>query len=533
MKKTTRNILVIIALLISGGAIFNSCKKPDEGLNEIFNTDFTQATVNFEFVDATTGETIGFNNTAQTVTVTIEGQDKSAVVDNAASSAIKPVNGYLTIALAEGEKPSESNPYTFHVVSHATGYLSTSTPILINKPGTQTVVVKMVSVTNTPEGVEITTNKNTNTNATGATKLANVLKVTNIAGQGLSENIEATVNIPQGVILMDENKNPILNASQIETKLVHFNPNDESSLSAFPGGFAASTASEGDIVFKTGGFIAMEMTAGNKEIKNFSAPINMTIEMPKDITNTEGTKIYDGMVVPIWSYEPSTGKWTKESEETIKTNTTTGKLEVSFDMIHLSYWNIDWFYSANCTYGAPIKIKSDIATSSWYQFKLYSKNSGAYLKGGYADLKNGETLQLFNTPKNVPVVLKVYNSNEVQIGEVSMNDMCSGTYTLNVAPQNLTKVKLDVDGVCANKPGKIYRPRLTLYGVEVGTTNRVLVGEMVNGYLETEKLTVGKTYEFYTPWNGQWIKSPQSYKIESNDIKYTQQIPTNICNKLD
>lgn len=532
----TKTIVLVMLLMFTS----NSCKKATEGVQLIFNTDVTDATVSIQFYDAATGVSIAKNTVGQEITIDIEGKDKNMVIDNAGSDNFKVLNGCITVGIKKGVEPSASNPIKFSIVAHGKGYLSTSVSVIITEKGTQHHQINLVDISNTPDGVGAVEDNSVSVNGSGISN-STVSISTPTLNTGF-EQTKATVVIPAGTQLLDENFNPV--TGTINTTLVYFNNQDEAALKSFPGGFSVTTDEFGDITFKTAGFIAMEMkNQSGKEVKHFSTPIQMKVEVPSATTNIDQVQITDGMTVPIWSYDPKTAKWEKESEQSILYNSGSGKYEVSFDMIHLSYWNLDWHYSSSCSLGAKISMLNSGANGSKAIFKMKYPN-GQLIKTFYESIDNGYTIQFMNAPYNQALVLEAYigdncNSNSgTLIGSMTQSNWCSGAFNMNLnVPVSLVNpaVSLKMEAKCANRPGQIIKPSATIYAMDIndGCWNYLYLGEMVNGYISTNKLEQGKSYQFHAYFGGYWLESPQSYTIDKTEYVYDQTLPANLCNMFN
>lgn len=527
MKAYTTVCLTAI-LLLSG------CKKPTENVDLILNSELTEATVSLQFVNAQTGEQVGISNSTQQVTLEVLGEDADLVIDNAGQTEFEPDNGFITLGVPSGTVLSNSNPVRFHVVAHAKGYLSTSVPVEMREKGTQHIVIKMVEINNTPDGVAAVTSSGGFANSSGV--VASTINLTTPAVNTSHEQTKASVTIPAGTVLMDENMNPV--TGTITSTLVYFNNQDETSLASFPGGFSVRTENNENIVFKTGGFVAMEMkNQSGVEVKNFSTPISMTVEIPAMTTNLYGNSISDGMIMPIWSYDPDDGAWKHESDPGISYNGGTGKYEVNFDMIHLSYWNLDWHYPGGCSTGATVNIVSNVTTNKYVSMKLRYPNGQYYGYMGYQNIKNGSTFTFYNAFPNQQMVLEAYSSGVycsagVLVSSTNISNLCSGNYTLNYNPTSTTPIipiTVDVNATCANNPGQIIRPSMTIYATEIGSYCWIYVGQMTNGHLSTSVLEQGKTYKFYASYGGYWLEAPDVFTVDQTNYTYNQTLPAAVC----
>lgn len=532
-KKALSASIAIIILFVN-----HSCKKPTDDLQLIYNTDVTEATASFQFYNAATGELMGAATDFEVVEVSIEGRDKNLVIDNAGSDNFKVVKGCLTVGIKKGSHVSEDNPVKFSIVAHADGYVSTSIAVVIRAAGTQHQEVRMVEIDNTPKGVSAVVDHEVQADNSGVTQTTVV-----VSSPTMNSDFEATkssVTIPQGTQLLDANYNPV--TGPITTTLVYFNNQDDAALQSFPGGFAVTTDEFGDIVFKTAGFLALEMkNQSGKEVKHFSTPIQMNVEIPAATTNTDQQPITEGMTVPIWSYNPETAKWIQESIPTISLNGSTGKYEVNFDMIHLSYWNLDWFYSGSCSTGAKLNIVSNAGISDYALFKLKYPNGNYYYHMDQISIKNGSNISIINGFPNQPMTVEVWYgasycsaSAGTMIGNTAISNLCSGVYQLNLtvpASASNPSVKLEVKAKCANRPGQIIKPNATIYAMDESSFcwNYIQLGEMVNGVISTSKLEQGKTYRFYAYIGGYFLQSPESYKIDQTSYVYDQTLPASLC----
>lgn len=531
MKNNLKKVSAV--LLLFSFVISNSCKKPTENLKLIIDSEMTEATVSLQFVNAKTKAQVGANNSSQKVSIMIEGEDKALVIDNSGSTNFKTANGFITVGVPSGTSLSSNNPIKFHIVAHANGYLSTSIPIEIRQKGTQHIVVNMVEINNTPDGVAAVKNSNGYTNSNG--EVSNSIILTTPTVNTNFEQTKASVIIPAGTILMDENMNPI--SGTITSTLVYFNNQDESSLMSFPGGFSARTQNMGNVVFKTGGFVAMEMKNQNGvEVKNFSTPIQMKVEIPAATTNIEGTTISSGMIMPIWSYNPEDGVWKHESDPTITYNNASGKYEVNFEMIHLSYWNLDWWGDNVCDIGATVTISSNISNDKYVYMKLKYPNGSYDGHIGYFNAKNGTTFNFINAFPNQPMIVEAYSGSSCGssnlVSTLSISNLCSGNYTLNYIETNtnITPITINVKAKCANAPNQIINPSMTIYATDINCYDFIYVGEMVNGILTTSVLSQGATYQFYGMYGDQWLTAPETFTANGTSFTYDQTLPQSVCN---
>lgn len=502
-------------------------------------TDVFKSSVAIQFIDAKTGEQVGFDNSNQKVKISILGEDASSIVNNVGTNKIEVDKGVIVLAVAKDVTPSTSNPVKFRIIANANGYLTTSKNFTIVGESSNNYVVEMVKISDTPKGVSAI-ESNIGNSSNGTTSNVSISTPTIDTDY---EETKASVNIPQGTKLRDKNGNLI--SGTINSTFVYFNNQDESSLNAFPGGLAGNTTEVGleNINFVTAGFVALEMETGSgSKVKSFDTPIQMNIEIPENTFNNDGTIISDGMTLPIWSYDTETGLWSVESEQTINYNSTTGKYEVSFEMEHLSYWNLDWHYPGGCSVGATITISSNITSNYIVSTKLKYQNTGNYYYTWDAsqNIKNGSSYTFLNAFPNVPMIVEFYASNsgcsgygqgQTKIGECVVSNLCSGNYTAYINYNPPSPISVSISASCASNPGQIYIPSLYVYAKDVSCSYSYFkyIGYMSNGEFSTNQLVQGRTYRFAVWYAWHWIEAPQDFTINQSSYTYNQILPSDIC----
>lgn len=504
MKKivfSTISLFLLVTLVVL------SCKKPEEGLAYIFTSPDISTAVNVVVVDAATGDQLGINGGKFVVDVAIEGPDKASVVNNQGNASIVCINGLLSVGIKEGIVPTEANPLNFTIIFSKSGYISTSLNVRLTKTGYTGYEVRMVNLSNLPEGVATVRNTQITTNAQGAT--TSTVTFSSPVPQTTGEATKATLTVPAGTIFKDKNNVPLV--GNVTAQMTYFNNTDESSLKGFPGGFMIESAGQ-PIIFKSGGFVALDMTIGGKEVKNFSSPISMTLEMPAASTDHTGTPIFNGMTIPIWSYEPSTGIWTEESIATIVLNGTTSKYEVTFDMNHLSYWNTDWRGTA-CSNGRTFEISSNYTGSSEVSFNVY--NGDTWVAVGTQDFKNGANFTVSPYP-DIATTWKVQtfnpdlNSYEMKIVNVSAG--CSKT-TVAVQFPEPKPIEIDLIYTCPSK-NTTFKPWMPIYyrpANAVGPKKYTFAGFMLDGKIFTNCFYYGVPYKIATLIGETYIESPGTF----------------------
>ncbi len=286
------------------------------------------------------------SSAALPATVTVSG----AVVYDAAGTA------KTTFTSSDGVMSFNMNtvpgtPVTLDLVVTSAGYLSGSKRLEINKEGNFSFNVALVK-TNGAVPAGVTTATSPATASSGGTLSAPV----SLVATGTSSVPSSTqVTIPVGATLTAADGTPLSGA--LNAVVANFNPQQNSALSAFPGGLnnvvTATGAAPG--AFLTAGFTAIEVTdASGKAAKNLSTPMTIRINIPAGTNNpVTGTAVKVGDTIPVWTYDPATGKWQAEMSGGVQVNGTVQSdangFFVTYTTNHFSYWNLDWFMQSPCS----------------------------------------------------------------------------------------------------------------------------------------------------------------------------------------
>jgi len=221
-RYTFFSLLVILTTIYLDCDIKNTIKSPVEGVKVILNSAPVETFVSGEFVDARTGAVL--ENT--TIVISIEGQDKDAVIDvgGAPSTLFTIKDGTVDFALADGVTPSQDSPVELIISANAKGYIPTSKPCIIKQSGIKTFQIWMVAKENPPEGVDVTKSNSGATDSNG-----NVTSDVSISTES-----GASVTLPRGTSLRDAQGNPL--RGSLTTNFTYYNPQSMNAIKAVPGG---------------------------------------------------------------------------------------------------------------------------------------------------------------------------------------------------------------------------------------------------------------------------------------------------------
>lgn len=509
-------------LILIFGAL-NACQKinPFEDLELTVNTDIYKAPVLIEFVDANP-EVKGL---PQNLKVTISGPGKDLVLNDAGKKNYTPSGNVLSLVLNKNVAPTTKAPIEFTVAVSGDGYVSTSKTIIITDPkDALNFRVPLTNIDTPPVGA--------------ATEKATVdlSKGKSVEVPSTPDKPEtASITITPGTEVKDAS-GAIINSNEVAVTVVQYTTETQESIESFPGGFAAenvamNSGSSVDGSFITGGFVAVEMEAAGKDVKSFSKPIEVTVGLNPDLKNPNtGELLKEGDSIPTWSYDSDTGAWKEEGVAKVIRNNR-GELVAQFEAPHLSYWNLDWFYSS-CRSWEPLtfNVSSNVtghANSYDFYAKVYCISEAGvknYVKTMYDfDVMNGNSsngLYNANPPANFKLQVEVYSrQGDAFLGATSQFDPCSVSsvpITLNVTnlPSYLN-VEVDFTAKCTNKKLNI-KPSTWLYlmSLDSYTWN---YSYAVSGKANFN-ITEGKTYYFFTYYDNKTYEGNVTFNKTSSVI---------------
>ena len=153
-----KNILMIFAIALSlMTLLFVKCKEitdPAEGLKLIINYNVIKATLSVTFLDAATGNPIGYYD-YKFVNVNVTGKDADKILDvtGTAKTIFSSAKGFLGFAVDPSFVPTPADPVEFTIVAQCTGYATTSQPVQLWEESHRSLIIYMVNLNNLPGGV--------------------------------------------------------------------------------------------------------------------------------------------------------------------------------------------------------------------------------------------------------------------------------------------------------------------------------------------------------------------------------------------
>ncbi|SFU58117.1 hypothetical protein SAMN05216480_10890 [Pustulibacterium marinum] len=504
-------------------------------LSESFN--IFEQTMMIDIVDAALPETFPEN-----VTVTITGADADYVFESGGSRDFEVVEGKLYLIVNPSYAPEEGADLEFSVNIEAPGYLPVNMEAYFSaEEEDQFVTIPMVKLDAPPAGVG---NSSATFSMTGNALSGNQEVI--VLPEGDKET-GATVSLPDGVMFYDEDGNT-LSGGSVNVSLTHFDSEQESSTNAFPGGFMPRSVigpdgTEEEIVFNTAGFASINMNVGGGKVKSFSEPVTVSMSLSSEVYNTDTeANLAAGDVVPIWSYEVETGQWVYEQDATVVDSE--GELSLSFDITHLSWYNID-FYGYRCSWwnangGVKVLDASGSSTFSGNYRRTYcelvfawNNRPVSYYACKTYYLYPGQNIHFYNAPR-YPCKFRVYSGTSrydkgTLLTESEVFYPCDNNINLTM-PSGFFPEPITFRGTATCANGTVQRPSFYVLYRPVGSYYYRYLTYVRAGEAATTRLQVGQTYEFTTYFNRRRYYT--TYTITQTDNVLNFELDSGTCNLI-
>ncbi len=509
---------IVVSLLFT-----NACKNPTEGLVITVNSDFSENNYGFRVINANSA----FEEIPQNLTIKIVGPGADYIYSSDGTKNFSSESGIFSLILKPGITPSATNAIKFTVMIESNGYLKSITPIELTDVGNKSFDIYMVKKSAPPIGVAF---KDETISLPSNGEIAENTTIEIPLNNGKQET--AKIEIPKGTKMLDENGNAI--TGSVNISLAHFDNRSQESLNAFPGGFTATNLVDEQgkemepVIFETAGFISIDITNGSQTVKSFSNTIAISMGINENTVNPETElAVKEGDSIPTWSLDTKTGQWKKEAVAVVVKNTTTNKLETVFNINHLSYWNLDYYYNT-CQYGSTVKINSNTNSDAYRYVEVVNSKTNALISTRVFNVKNGTNFSFYRAPLGVEVIIKIYSGRNYYdkgnlITQSGTFKLCGSSANINVTLPPPTIVNIDVSGVC-QVGGRILRPTLYVYFKEKGKIYSDYLGYMSNGKITTDRFTLGKTYVFSTYYSGKLYEYERT--ITQNNYTEVMSLPS-------
>lgn len=548
MKRINKkNGLLIVILLVSSLLITISCENPLKDFNVAIDTAVFEKNASITIFDPTNPSSL---DGANKVKVELLGKDASKIVSDGGSKTNFPViNGVLQLAV---NPLNTLEDISFVVKVSGNDYLTTTIPVTIGQNDTLVnISANIINIKDAPVGVNIE-------ESSEALNNGKLNQNFTIKTDGSSTGETTEVEISSDTEFKDENGNVISEPGDLKVRVINFDSQTDESLNSFPGGFSPNEIEleNGEIdtegSFSTAGFTSIDMFIGNKEVKEFSKPITITMDIDKEVVNPNtGEKVKKGDVLPVWSYSKDDGKWKYHCDATVEEKNG-ADLFVQCTTTHLSWYNLDyWLRGCNNRRRFDVNVTaSGVDSSNGYRLATALVYAGtnqsiSYKSNRTQDFYNGKSFGYYRTPNtNLQFVVYEGNSRYNKGREVFRSSVFNGCSSnqinvnlndfKNSLPPQPVNVSINFSGNC---DGKNIKPSSYLYMQKDytyrGRTYKQwrYVGYIRRGRITLYNIVLNKEYEFKTYYKGKEYK--HNYTFTSKNINIENfDIPADLCSSL-
>lgn len=404
-------------------------------------------------------------------------------VDGEALTTTTTEDGSVTFSVKEGATLEE---VTINVT--ADGYVGKSFAVsLVAEEGETSIESVLALTSKTAEGIADTVVEATVEE--GGTTAAPIEAATE---EGASS---ASATVPAGVILLDENEEPV--SGEISLNVTGADATSASAQSIVPDNLNDEDA---ETTVKAVGVANVTMTnSEGKKIKKFSDPITVSMAIPAD-TMINGEAIQTGDMLGLKSHNEDTGLW--QSETNMVTvgalNATSGTYTGSFQTDHLTFFASTVGIDV-CTSGISIDASGDDVPARGLYVLMTSSDAGAF---GY--IRSNSSNNLILSPgatkragiaSDATAKVRVYDSNGQtwfeSDGEVSV---CGAVPIVLANPVTYTAEDFTVTAACSNDATQAIDMSNALVRYSLAGKKKTIAANNGGGSFSLSDLVEGSTY---------------------------------------
>lgn len=433
---------------------------------------------------------------------TVFGEKKMEVNVNEADPRI----AMLPIGIRRIERVSSADPIEFSLILTAEGYNTVTRNYRITSLEEDMCNIRLLRSDNTADGIqaEKTRFAVTQKGASGSVRFQT-------RRNAQSEFVQ--VEVAEGTRMFTADGQQLV--GDVDAELAHYNFRVQGVNEMAPASLYSNAAidKDGNVLslssFDLLAMYTLDMHVASEEVRTFSKPLNVTVQVQADATNPEtGERIKAGDVIPVWSYNEKAGEWQEETTADITTGTG-GTLYATFEQEHLSIWLLGGRF--------PCRDQSKVIVTNtgqerngakrYYYVEVFRESDESVLWSDYTRFYNNESIELF-AGFTVPVFFRIYSDPEEacstqevlfesdvfnSCGEVIMVDL---TEALNREDNNV-EIFVEVAGTCSSDFNDlVIRPSLPILYRENGCETWQPLGWLRNGEGGNQSLVVGKYYDF-------------------------------------
>jgi hypothetical protein len=515
-----KNFTKLLSFLLVVVFVMNGCRNPAYEVNVLFDAQVITYKAGLQLTDASGGALPG------NIDVTVTGTDAGAIYDFSGTKKIYSPNGIVTLGVHPKQIPTTGKPLSFNVIVKIPGYEEKNIPMTI-AVGQFNQDIKGITMVKTtvPTPYTSVVVKDFPLGAGGATTSISSFSTPS------TNNVPQTtsISIPAGTTFKDANGN-LLTGGSLTAQAINFDASDPALVSLFPGGSLSASnvigkdGTVGDVFFSPAGFTDITMFVGGVEVKQFSTPINVSIQVdPTFKLEGSATAIKAGDMLSVYSYQVSTGQFKYETEVAASLDGS-GKLAIPFTTNHLTKFIVGQVFSRkNCktpeiTFIAPW-LGSNSTVVSIEVLKLDGSRRLAITES--QQVSNGTIISIAKLPPFA--VSYIIKQGNVTLAAGNIVDPCAGAAISVTLPNPTTPVDLVTLLLNVKCPqGQITVPNFDLYYKVAGAPDSqyALLGTVTKGSIKTTLLKVGANYDFRAYWSNT-IKTVNNRPITKADMSET------------
>jgi hypothetical protein len=515
-----KNFTKLLSFLLVVVFLLNGCRNPAYEVNVLFDAQVITYKAGLQLTDAN-GAALPGN-----IDVTVTGTNAGSIYDFSGTRKIYAPNGVITLGVHPKEVPKAGETLSFNVIVKIPGYEEKNIPITIGF-GQFTQDIKGITMVKTtvPTPYTSVVVKDFPLGTGGATTAISSFSTpsTNDVPQ------TTTISIPTGTTFKDAN-GALLTGGALTAQAINFDASDPALVSLFPGGDLSAPnvvdkdGTVGEAFFSPAGFTDITMFVGGVEVKQFSTPINVSIQVdPKFKLEGSTTDVKAGDVLSVYSYQVSTGQFKYETDVAVRADAS-GKLSIPFTTTHLTKFIVGQVFSKR-------KCKTPQVTfiAPWLGTNSTVVSIEILTLDGSRRVAITESQEVFNGTivsfdKLPPFAVRyVIKQGTTTVAAGNMADPCAGTAVSITLPSPVTPVDLVTLLLNVKCPqGQITVPNFDLYYKAVGTPDSqyALLGTVTKGSINTTLLKVNTSYDFRAFW-GNTVKTVGNRPITTADMTTT------------
>lgn len=494
--KKTAIAFACLAILLA------ACKNPAQDIEINVNTDILKSPMLIQFVNAKSG-----SEGPKEFNVEIKGPNANLVRTPTGGRVFKASAGLLNLMLDRAANPTPSNPVKFTITATAAGFAPTFQHVEITSATNPSIYkVAMVEYANPSVGNGTLLATKAITNGTASSELT----FTTNTNADLAQ--KANITIAQGTGFLDAAGQAIA-GTQLEARVV-YSGTSTNGMSPMPAGGnlskniigANGQPITGEMFLHFAGVVAIDMFVGTKEVKSFTKPVTVDMEVNSNMINPNTKQpIQENETMPMWSLNQATGQWKNEGTAKLVKNTA-GKLVARMQITHLSLWSP--FYIEPPANVEPIGLGCIMSVTI---NRPTAEDSQTFtVKGSF--LEESVTFGIGEKTKSISLAILSKSSARVTVSpgfiasfgikpkygtlrSETISNPCGQQVTLSYPPPPDATVNVDMDlqFKCKNKELRTGINAMITVSPQGASSDEAIVYTLVNGKA-SGSLVIGTTY---------------------------------------